>query len=339
MRSHRLGNCVLTTIILLCSSFLALTDAERYQLQIPLGLDLYVPIPEENPLTPEKVELGRRLFFDKRLSRDSTIACASCHLTEKAFSNGKRVGVGINGFEGTRNVPALINRAYGSTFFWDGRAKSLEEQALEPIQNPKEMDMTLDELETRLTSDPEYRERFEDVFSGKPTGQNAAKAVATFVRTLLSGNSAYDRFEHGDRDALSPSAQRGLQIFRGKGNCIACHVGPNFTDEQFHNTGVAFKDSAAPDWGRYGLTKALKDKGAFKTPTLREVSRTEPYMHNGVFRTLGEVIDFYMNGGFRNPYLDEEIRPLKLTRQEKSDLIEFLKSLDAGGSQSDSFMR
>ena len=308
------------------------TDS-HYQLRVPLGLDEYVPIPDENPLTAQKVKLGKQLFFDKRLSRDGTIACASCHLQERALTNGERVAIGIQGRQGLRNVPAIFNRAYGKSFFWDGRASSLEEQALEPIQNPKEMDMTLSDLEIRLFENKEYTEQFQNVFGGKPTAQNAAKAIASFVRTLLSGNSAYDRFEHGEQNALSASAKRGLQIFRGKGNCIACHVGPNFTDEKFHNTGVAFKDTTTSDWGRYAVTKFERDKGAFKTPTLREVSRTAPYMHNGSFASLQEVIDFYNQGGIQNPYLDEEIRPLKLTEQEKEDLIEFLKSLTGEGRQ------
>ena len=307
----------------------------HYQLRVPLGLDEYVPIPDENPLTAQKVELGKQLFFEKRLSRDNTIACASCHLPERALTNGERVATGIQGHHGLRNVPTIFNRAYGKSFFLDGHAVSLEEQALEPIQNPIEMNMNLDELEKRLYSIESYREKFEEVFGEQPTSKNTARALATFVRTMLSGNSAYDRFEHGDAIALSESAKRGLQIFRGKGNCIACHVGPNFTDEKFHNTGVAFKDMTAPDWGRFAVTKVDRDKGAFKTPTLREVSRTAPYMHNGSFASLQEVVDFYSQGGIQNPYLDEEIRPLKLTEQEKKDLIEFLKSLVGEARQAD----
>lgn len=206
---------------------------------------------------------------------------------------------------------------------------------MDPIQNLKEMDMSLQELEQRLNSIGEYKRGFEEVFGSQPTANNTAKALASFVRTLLSGNSAYDRFLHGDREALTESAKRGLQIFRGKGNCIVCHVGPNFTDEKFHNTGVAFKDTSVPDWGRYTVTKAEKDKGAFKTPTLREIPLTAPYMHNGSFAALQDVIEFYEKGGIPNPYLDEEIRPLKLTKQEKEGLIEFLNSLKGEGWQID----
>lgn len=322
---------------------LGLTYATRldntYHLPVPLGLDEYVPIPEDNLMTPEKVELGKRLFFDKRLSRDSTIACASCHVPEKRFTNGNQVATGIQGRRGIRNVPTIFNRAYGKSFFWDGRAASLEEQALEPIQNPKEMDMPFSDLESRLSADEEYAERFQRVLGGKPTAHNAAKAIASFVRTLLSGNSTFDKFEHGEQDALSPSAKRGLQIFRGKGNCTACHVGPNFTDEKFHNTGVAFRDTTTVDWGRYAVTNVARDKGAFKTPTLREISHTSPYMHNGSFTSLQEVLDFYNMGGIQNPYLDEEIRPPKLTVQEKSDIIEFLNSLSGSGWEFDTSKR
>lgn len=305
------------------------SEESPYHLRVPLGLDEYVPVPEDNPITPEKIELGKQLFFDKRLSRDGTIACASCHIPERAFTNENRVAVGIKGQRGIRNVPTILNRAYGKSHFWDGRAASLEEQALEPIQNPKEMGMSLGELEQQLNSIEAYKKKFVEVFGGNPTARTTAKAIATFVRSLLSGNSAFDRFVHGDREALSESAKRGLQIFRGKGNCIACHVGPNFTDEKFHNTGVAYLDTTIPDWGRHAITKRDQDKGVFKTPTLREISRTVPYMHNGVFATLEEVIEFYDKGGKPNPSRDEEIRPINLSPQEKQNLLAFLRSLNA----------
>lgn len=312
-------------------------DESPYRLRVPLGLDEYVPIPEDNPLTDEKIELGRKLFFDKRLSRDGTIACASCHVPERAFANETRVAVGIKGLRGIRNVPSIINRAYGKSHFWDGHAKSLEEQALEPIQNPREMDMLLPELERRLRSDDRYRQEFEAVFGSPPTAENIAKAIASFVRTLLSANSSFDHFVHGNREALSESARRGLQIFRGKSNCIAYHSGPLFSDEQFHNTGVSwnvgrtgsslYKNSLSIDYGRYEVTKEENDRGKFKTPSLRNVALTAPYMHNGSLATLGEVLDFYSKGCTPNVHLDQEIRPINLTASEKSDLIVFLRSL------------
>lgn len=272
-------------------------------LAIPLGLDLYMPVPEANPITEEKIELGRRLFFDRRLSRDESIACASCHDPDRAFSDGRAIAVGVFGRAGRRNAPALINRGYGKTFFWDGRVSTLEEQVLQPIQDPNEMDLTLDEAERR---------------TGISSGE-MSRALATFVRSLLSGNSRYDRFINNDPSALSQEEQLGLRVFRGRGNCTVCHVGPNFTDEGFHNTGIAWKNNGYVDAGR-GL-------GTFKTPTLRDVARTAPYMHDGSLATLEDVVEFYSAGGRKNPNLDPEIQPRNFTAQEKRGLVSFLISL------------
>jgi len=239
---------------------------------VPLGLDLYMPVPEENPLRADQIAIGRRLFSDRRLSRDGSRACASCHNPGRAFSDGRAVAVGVFGRAGRRNAPALINRGYGRAFFWDGRSTSLETQVLAPITDPNEMDLTLDEASARVgLSSPEI-----------------AHALASFVRSILSGDTPFDRFVNGDREALSAAEQRGLRIFRGKGNCTACHVGPNFTDERTHNTGVAWRPAPPPaaaaasgtfaDLGRFEVTGREVDRGAFKTPTLREVARTAPYM-------------------------------------------------------------
>jgi len=277
----------------------------------PLGLDLYMPVPESNPLTRDKVIVGRQLFFDKRLSRDGTLACASCHEPERAFSDGRAVARGINGAEGARNAPALINRGYGSVFFHDGRAPSLERQAIEPILNPKELGLTETELERR-------------------TGMKAADvtaALASYVRTIRSGDSPFDRYAAGRSRALNAVAKAGLELFRGKGHCSACHVGPNFTDERFHNTGVAWRDGRIADEGRFTISENPREHGAFKTPTLREIERTGPYMHDGSLARLEDVVEFYCNGGRQNPYLDPEIRPLNFTDQEKRALIAFLRSL------------
>ena len=280
-------------------------------LTIPLGLDLYMPVPEDNPITGEKVELGRRLFQDRRLSRDGRVSCASCHDSRRAFSTPQAQAVGVFDRKGRRNAPALINRAWGRAFFWDGRVATLEEQVLKPIQDPNEMDLTLAEAERRLGLD----------------ATTIARALASYVRTVLSGDAPYDRFINGARGALTQEQQRGLQVFRGKGNCTACHVGPIFSDERPHNTGVAWHEGVFTDPGRFGLTNRPEDRGAFKTPTLREVARTSPYMHDGSLRTLDEVIDFYSDGGRRNPAQDPEIRPLRLTAAEKRALVAFLKSL------------
>lgn len=279
---------------------------------IPLGLDLYMPVPEENPLSAEKIEVGRRLFRDRRLSRDRSIACTSCHDPERAFSDGRPLAIGIGKQVGRRSAPALINRGYGRAFFWDGRAATLEEQVLQPIEDPKEMNMTLEEVSDRV---------------GLPRG-DISRALASYVRSILSGNSRFDRFIAGDRRALSPEQQEGLRVFRGKANCTACHVGPNFTDERFHNTGIAWRDGVFQDEGRSAVTGKPDDRGAFKTPTLREIARTAPYMHDGSLVSLGDVVDYYDRGGNRNPGLDVELRPLNLTPSERRSLGAFLRGLN-----------
>lgn len=272
-------------------------------LRPPLGLDLYMPVPDANPLTPQKIALGRKLFFDKRLSLDGTVACASCHDPKLAFSDGRKVARGIGGAEGTRSAPAIINRGYGKTFFWDGRAKTLEQQVLEPILNPKELGMTEALVESR-------------------TGLKIAKvtgALASYVRTIRSGDSHFDRYAAGQQRALSEVEKQGLALFRGKARCSTCHAGPNFTDENFHNTGIAWRDGKLADNGA--------GDGKFKVPTLREVARTAPYMHDGSLKTLEDVVDYYDRGGNENPNLDEDLRPLHLTADEKRTLVQFLRSL------------
>jgi cytochrome c peroxidase len=273
-------------------------------LSIPLGLDRYLPVPDDNPLSPGSIELGRQLFFDSRLSRDGTLSCASCHDPDRAFADSRPIAVGIDGRRGRRNTPALINRGYGRAFFWDGRAVSLEDQVLQPIADPDELGSSLSQAESRL---------------GLP-GRDIGRALASFVRSILSAGSRFDRFMFGASDALTLEEQSGLRIFRQKGNCVSCHVGPNLTDERLHNTGIA--------WGGQGF---VADRGAgggdFKTPTLRDVARTAPYMHDGSIATLEEVIDFYDGGGRPNPALDVQIRRLGLTPLEKQQLAAFLRTL------------
>jgi len=288
-------------------------------LVIPLGLDLYMPVPEDNPITTEKIELGRRLFNDRRLSRDGTIACSSCHDPEHAFSNAAAISPGVSGRRGRRNAPALINRGWGRLFFWDGRVATIEEQVLKPIEDPNEMDLSIAEASKRLDVSP----------------QNMSRALATYIRSIMSGNAPYDRYVNGDRAALSADAQGGLKVFRGKGNCTACHVGPNFTDEKLHNTGIAWAGPAGAvgtagsflDEGRAAITGKPEDRGAFKTPTLREIERSAPYMHDGSLPSLDEVVDYYDRGGNRHALLDPEMRPIGLTASEKYALIAFLRSL------------
>jgi cytochrome c peroxidase len=297
---------ILGILLVLVSAF-----GSGFVLRPPLGLDLYMPVPETNPLARTKVDLGRKLFFDKRLSRDQTLACASCHDPRLGFSDGRPLAIGIHGTRGTRNSPALLNRGYGAAFFWDGRAASLEQQAIEPIFNPKELGMTEPELEMRLNM------KTSDV----------AAALASYVRTIRSGDSRFDRYAAGKKNSLNVLETAGLALFRGKGNCSACHSGPNFTDERFHNTGVAWRDGKINDEGRFLISHDERDRGAFKTPTLRLVSLTGPYMHDGSLATLEDVVDFYSEGGRQNPYIAPQLRPAKFTPEEKHALVSFLRSL------------
>ncbi|MCX6603831.1 MAG: cytochrome-c peroxidase [Acidobacteria bacterium] len=250
---------------------------------VPLGLDQLVPAPAENPLDAGRIRKGRELFFDKRLSRDGTVACASCHDPGYGFADREARAVGIG------------------THFWDGRAGSLEEQVLQPIANPLEMGMRVDDAAARVGL----------------TREELARALASYVRTILAGDSAYDRFVAGDRGALTAEQQAGLRLFRGKANCGACHLGPNLTDEEFHRTGALGADA-----GRFEVTREERDRGAFKTPTLRQVAETPPYFHDGSKATLEAVIEFYNEGKGG----DAEIRPLGLTAEETGQLVALLRS-------------
>ncbi len=293
----------------------------------PLGLDAYMPIPEANPLTAEKVALGGRLFSDPILSADQTIACSSCHDPERAFTDDRPKAVGVFGRVGSRRVPKLVNRGYGRSFFWDGRIPSLEEQVLQPVVNSLEMDLSLAEAETRLRADAGYAAEFMAVFGQAPDRNVLAMALASYVRTILSGDSRYDRYIAGAAGALNEQERLGLEVFRTKGNCVTCHLGPNLTDERFHNTGIGYEDGRFVDDGRFSVTGRPRDRGAFKTPTLRDVALTAPYMHDGSLQTLQRVIEDYDRGGTPNPYLDPEIRKLNLSDAEKDSLEAFLRTL------------
>ena len=275
---------------------------------IPAGLDAYLPTPAANPLTRAKVELGRKLFFDKRLSADGTVACASCHDPAFAFGDRRVLAAGIGGRVGVRRAPRLINRGYGKSFFWDGRAQTLEQQVVQPVANPLEMGSSMRDAAARIGV---AEEALRD-------------ALASYVRTILSGNSRFDRYLAGDSSAMNATEQKGLNLFTGKAGCSSCHVGPNFTDERYHNTGAGTRE----DLGRAVVTGRDQDRGAFKTPSLREASRTPPYMHDGSLPTVAEVIEFYDKGGRPNPQLDPEIRPLHLTAAEKAELASFINALN-----------
>ena len=299
-------------------------------LDLPLGLQAEAAyIPEENPLSKAKIELGRKLYFDARLSRDGTVSCATCHDPDRGFSDGRSVSAGINGQLGGRNAPTVMNRLFSKEQFWDGRAMDLEDQALGPIQNPIEMGHTLPDMLDTLRGIQGYAKDFEAAFTTPDiTEQRVAKAIASYERTVLAGNAPFDRYEAGDESAMSESAVRGMQIFNDpqKGNCVTCHAGFNFTDESFHNIGAGMS-KPIPDLGRFGVSKDENDKGAFKTPTLRNIVQSAPYMHDGSEATLESVVDFYDKGGIPNQWLSKEIRRLNLTDQDKADLVAFLQAL------------
>lgn len=317
----------------LLSAFLALGAHDVHVLEAqaarpasaPAGLDEYYAVPANNPVTPARIALGRRLFFDPLLSSDRSIACASCHQPDHAFADTLAFSRGVAGQHTIRSAPSLLNRAYGKSFFWDGRATSLEEAVVQPIRNPREMALPLDSLVRRLLDDRSYRTEFGAVFPGENiTTLHVARALATYLRSLRSGGSAYDRYMNGDRDALSAEAVGGLRLFVGKANCAACHVPPTFTDERFHNTGVS---AGAVDSGRGGVTTRPADQGKFKVPTLRNIALTAPYMHDGSLPTLDAVIEFYDRGAGPNTNLDPEIHPIRLSGAEKRALIAFLQAL------------
>ena len=332
---------------------------------LPEGLALganNISVPNDNPITRAKIELGRQLFFDTRLSSDNTVSCASCHHPEDGYGRNTTFGVGVGGQKGGRNSPIAFNRILSSVQFWDGRAGTLEDQAKGPIANPIEMGNTHDAAVTTLKGIEGYRLEFEAIFPGKGiTIDTVAQAIATFERAIVTGPSAADYYEPlanfvksygeelkdleafkkddldsynqywalkraSDAHPISASAVRGRELFFGKANCTACHAGANFTDEKYHNIGIGM-DKPKPDLGRYDQTKVEKDKGAFKTPTVRNISQTGPYMHDGSLKTLEEVVEWYNKGGHPNPYLSDKMKKLNLTAQEKEDLVSYMKAL------------
>jgi len=292
----------------------------------PLGLPA-VPVPADNPMTAEKIELGKMLYFDKRLSKDGTISCATCHDPKMAWAEHEPTSKGIGGQFGQRNSPTVINAAYATSQFWDGRAATLEEQALGPIANPIEMGHDLDAMIADLSKLDEYTQQFQKLFGTKITQEGVAKAIAAFERTVLSGNSPYDRFKAGDKAALSEAQQRGMQLFED--NCAVCHAPPVFSIFRSFNAGVA-TDKDKPDPGRMAVTKAERDMGKFRVPALREVANTQPYFHDGSAATLEEAVALMAGGGKDNPHLSSQlkaVREAKLGEQDRKDLVEFLKAL------------
>ena len=323
---------------------------------LPLGLSqgaAQITGLDANPLTRAKIELGRQLYFDPRLSADSTVSCASCHSPAEGYSAHTKTGVGIRGQLGGRNSPVSYNRILSGKQFWDGRVDSLEAQAVGPIQNPIEMGFTHEGVVKRLGENPVYRKQFEKIF-GELSIDRVGQAIAAFERVLVTAPSPYDFYEQllpftrldeddiaddpelaakyaqARRDAeahpMSESAKRGRDIFfTEKGNCTACHVGANLADEKYHNLGIGM-DKENPDLGRFVVTKDVQDTGGFKTPTIRNVALSAPYMHDGSLATLEEVVQWYDKGGHPNPHLSDKIKPLKLSEQEQADLVAFMKA-------------
>lgn len=338
---------------------------EPLTVELPLGLAAganQIYIPADNPLTRAKIELGRQLYFDTRLSADGKISCATCHAPESGWAKQTRFGVGIGGLTGGRNSPTSYNRLLSKEQFWDGRAGSLEDQAIGPIANPIEMGFTHDDCVVDLRKIPGYALQFDKIFPGEGINiKTIGKAIAAFERVIVTGPSPADYYEplvafqkvfkaeladlesfkadspdeyeqyaamkkESDAHPISDSAKRGRDLFFGKANCTACHVGANFSDEKYHNLGVGM-DAAKPDLGRYEVTKKDADRGAFKTPTIRNVAQTAPYMHDGSQQTLEEVVEWYDKGGHPNPFLSDKMKKLNLTAQEKKDLVEYMKAL------------
>ena len=298
----------------------------------PLGLDGQLSdLPE--PPTPQRVRLGRWLFYDKRVSSDGSIACSTCHRPEHAFSEPTPVSTGINGQKGTRKSPTFVNVAfaYYQHQFWDGRAASLEDQALGPVANPIEMGNTHEAMIATLAKIDGYKPYFKDAFGTEEiTKDRVAKAIADYERTCMTGNSPWDRWrKNKDEAAVSDEVKKGHEVFFGKAGCSQCHVGPNFTDSKFHNLGVGWDPKAKKfaDEGRYLVTKLDRDKGAFKTPTLRDIALHAPYLHDGSAATLKDVVELYDQGGHKNPTLDEKVKKLDLTDAEAAALVKFLEAL------------
>jgi cytochrome c peroxidase len=297
---------------------------------VPLGLPP-IPWPEDNPYSPARAELGELLFFDGRLSANGTVSCAFCHEPARAFSGSTPDSKGVNNERGSRHAPSLINRAWGKSQFWDGRAPTLEAQVIIPVTNANEMGMTADRVVNEIRSIEGYRPLFAKAFGDSTINfERIAKAIATFERTIVSGNSAYDRYIAGDKSALTKEQKDGLDFFNKKGECAECHNGPNFSNEKFANLGVG-SDREHPDPGREDVTKKRGDLGKFKVPTLRDLAHRAPYMHDGSIKTLNEVLNIYAKGGLPNPHLDTRLTPFYLDEQTRRDLLAFLDSLNGEG--------
>ncbi len=365
MPNNRLKLGVIILLVMIAPLLVNADDSSSsYDINPPLGIprDVWTYfIPKDSPVTPRKVELGRKLFFDKRLSADEQVSCATCHDPKLGFADARPKAEGIGGRRGTRNTPTILNSMFNAGQFWDGRAATLDAQALMPLINPDEMgNATLEQVISRLRKIPEYSTEFREVFGRTLTIDDLAKAIAAYERTLVSGNSPFDRYMSGDRAAMSEAALRGLGLFRGKARCSICHnfnlSFPFLTDQNYRNTGIAANHPAfyaltksaldaarrgataeslqalsqregASELGRFLVTGNALDIGAFRTPSLRNVELTAPYFHDGSAATLLDVVGYYARGGNESPSRDWELQTVSLSESEQQDLVEFLKSL------------
>ena len=283
-----------------------------------------IPFPKDNPYTLAKAELGKKLYFDTRLSAANVLSCATCHSPAYGWGDGQPTGVGHGMKKLGRRSPTIINAAFGEIFMWDGRAASLEAQALGPVQADVEMNLPIEQLLEKLNAIEGYHPLFEAAFPGKPVAaESIAKAIAVYERTVVSGRAPFDDWIDGDEKAISEQAKHGFVVFNTKGNCMQCHSGWNFTDDSFHDLGLASSDP-----GRAKIAPgAEKMMYAFKTPGLREITIRAPYMHDGSVPTLEAVVEHYNNGGIDRPSRSEQIKPLGLSVEESKDLVEFMKTL------------
>jgi len=336
MRSRVELRKILTTLtFLLTLSALACENKETAEFKpeiqpLPAGLARYeaMPIPADNPMTPEKAALGRQLFFDKRLSGDGSRSCYSCHVCEKGLTDGLSKAIGAFNKPLPRSSPTLWNIGYHTMFYWDGRSPSLEKQAMAAWQlgNMGAKDREA-EILAKINGLQGYRSQFQKVFGGDATAENMMRAISAFERTIISGDTAWDRWQAGDQSAASEAAKRGWEVFK-EAKCNNCHDGVLFTDQQFHNVGIGM-DAPEPDAGRGKISNKPEETGAFKTPTLRDVARSAPYFHDGSVATLEEAVDLILGGGNPNQYLDKKnIEKRTITPEQRRDLLEFLKSLN-----------
>ena len=307
--------------VLALGAFTTAADGAQLKLKLPIGLQESAAfIPDDNPLTPEKIALGKQFFWDKRWSRNGTVACITCHEPTNGWGDPRQFSARWDGTPTSRHSPTLVNRLFSDAQQWTGQRTSLEDQAIKASDQSPEL------LVKNLGAIPYYQEQHRKIFGTDLNPEGVAKAIAAYERTILSGNSPYDRFSAGDKRALSAAAQRGVALFQGKANFVTCHVSFNFTDENYHNLGVGM-DKTNPDLGRFTVTKNDEHKGAFKTPTLRDVAKRPPYMHDGSLKTLEDVVVFYNKGGTPNQWLSKDIRPLNLTPAEQKDLVAFMEAL------------